>query len=42
VKLNQCDQLWTVGFQSNSGQNTVGVDEGATSLTFEAILQALA
>lgn len=42
VKLNQGDQLRTVGFQSNYGQNTVGVDEGATSLTFEVILQDLA
>jgi hypothetical protein len=39
VALNQGDQLRMVGWQTNYGANTVGVDDGATSLTFEVILQ---
>jgi len=42
VALNQGDQLRVAGYQTNYGANTVGVDEGATSLTFEVILQDLA
>lgn len=39
VALNQGDQLRVAGYQTNYGANTVGIDEGATSLTFEVILQ---
>jgi len=39
VRLNQGDQLRMVGFQDNYGANTVGVDDGATSLTFEVLWQ---
>lgn len=42
MALNQGDQLRVAGYQTNYGANTVGVDEGATSLTFEVILQDLA
>ncbi|QQD75107.1 hypothetical protein I8920_09520 [Curtobacterium sp. YC1] len=41
VALNQGDELRVAGYQTNYGANTVGVDEGATSLTFEVILQDL-
>lgn len=39
VQLNAGDKLRMVGFQSNYGQNTVSLDDGATSLTFEVIWQ---
>lgn len=37
VALNAGDILRVAAFQSNYGQNTVNIDEGATSLTFEVI-----
>lgn len=37
VALNAGDVLRVAAFQSNYGQDTVGMDEGATSLTFEVL-----
>ncbi|PYY57778.1 hypothetical protein DEJ17_09770 [Curtobacterium sp. MCSS17_011] len=37
VQLNEGDKLRMAGFQDNYGANTVGVDDGATSLTFEVV-----
>lgn len=37
VALNAGDVLRIAAFQSNYGQNTVGMDDGATSLTFEVM-----
>lgn len=37
VALNAGDVLRVAAFQSNYGQNTVGMDDGATSLTFEVM-----
>lgn len=37
VALNAGDVLRVAAFQSNYGQDTVGIDEGATSLTFEVL-----
>lgn len=37
VDLNAGDVLRCAGYQSNYNQNTVNIDEGATSLTFEVM-----